>query len=54
MMRHDYLNQSIHQGMIKNPEIIERFNFKIVYHNDLTWKFQLYGIKDAILNAACA
>lgn len=38
----------MHQGIIKNPEI------KIIYHNDLTWKFQLYGIKDAVLNAACA
>lgn len=37
----------MHQGIIKNPEII-------IYHNDLTWKCQLYGIKDAVLSAACA
>lgn len=44
----------MHQGIVKTPEITKRLNFKIIYHNDLTWKFQLYGIKDATFNSPCA
>lgn len=43
-------------GIIKNPKIIKRYNFKIIDHNDITWNFKNfkpYGIEDTMFNVGC-